>query len=247
MAGPRNRGQRKAASRHLVQAATPQWMEEPTHFEPHRPRLAVRTAWISDTHLGTAGCNAELLLDFLKSVDCEALYLVGDIIDGWQLRKGWYWPPRHNDIVRCVLKKAKHGTRVIYVPGNHDEAFAAMSASISGASSWCPSHSCDGGRTKAAGPPRRRVRRRSALRQWLAFLGDSAYTLLSRSTTYSTGSAASAGSLLVAFKPPEEEGEERGPVYLSFEEVVALLRTSAEPTESFAGISMARRSGRSAT
>ena len=82
------------------------------HFEPHRPELAVRTAFISDTHLGTAGCKAELLLDFLKSVDCETLYLVGDIIDGWQLRKGWYWPPRHNDIVRCVLKKAKHGTRV---------------------------------------------------------------------------------------------------------------------------------------
>ena len=79
--------------------------------------------WISDTHLGTAGCQAELLLDFLKSTDCETLYLVGDIIDGWQLRKGWFWPPRHNDIVRCVLKKAKHGTRVIYVPGNHDEAF----------------------------------------------------------------------------------------------------------------------------
>ena len=49
--------------------------------------------------------------------------MVGDIVDGWQLRKGWYWPPRHNDVVRCVLKKAKHGTRVIYVPGNHDEAF----------------------------------------------------------------------------------------------------------------------------
>ena len=99
------------------------WIEEPVHFEPTRPRLGFRTIWISDTHLGTAGCQAELLLDFLKSTDCETLYLVGDIIDGWQLRKGWYWPPRHNDIVRCVLKKAKHGTRVVYVPGNHDEAF----------------------------------------------------------------------------------------------------------------------------
>lgn len=143
MAGPNTDGRRKAAARHLAQAGTPRgrrkgrtglpaeplmappasWIEEPMHFEPHRPRLAVRTAWISDTHLGTAGCNAELLLDFLKSVDCEILYLVGDIVDGWQLRKGWYWPPRHNDIVRCLLKKAKHGTRVIYVPGNHDEMF----------------------------------------------------------------------------------------------------------------------------
>jgi hypothetical protein len=116
MAGPDDRGRREVA-------AHASWIEEPVHFEPHRPRLGVRTAWISDTHLGTAGCNAELLLDFLKSVDCETLYLVGDIVDGWQLRKGWYWPPRHNDVVRCVLKKAKHGTRVIYVPGNHDEAF----------------------------------------------------------------------------------------------------------------------------
>src|SRR5258708_35708649 len=123
MAGPDSRGRSKAAARHLVQAAAASWIEEPVHFERKGARLAVRSAFISDTHLGTAGCKAELLLDFLKSVDCETLYLVGDIVDGWQLRKGWYWPPRHNDIVRCVLKKAKHGTRVIYVPGNHDEAF----------------------------------------------------------------------------------------------------------------------------
>ncbi len=99
------------------------WYEEPIHFEPRRPRLAFRTVWISDIHLGTAGCNAEMLLDFLGAIDCETLYLVGDIVDGWQLKRGWYWPPRHNDVVRCILKKAKHGTRVIYVPGNHDEAF----------------------------------------------------------------------------------------------------------------------------
>src|SRR5580765_2324286 len=128
-------GRSRAAARQLAQGeaakrkgvpklgAPAAWIEEPHHFERHRPVLAVRTAWISDTHLGTVGCNADLLLDFLKSVDCETLYLVGDIVDGWQLRKGWYWPSRHNDVVRCVLKKAKHGTRVIYVPGNHDEAF----------------------------------------------------------------------------------------------------------------------------
>jgi hypothetical protein len=65
------------------------WIEDPAHFEPARARLAFRTIWISDTHLGTSGCQAELLLDLLKSTDCETLYLVGDIIDGWQLRKGW--------------------------------------------------------------------------------------------------------------------------------------------------------------
>ncbi|HEY0629592.1 MAG TPA: UDP-2,3-diacylglucosamine diphosphatase [Sphingomicrobium sp.] len=93
------------------------------HFEPGIPRLVFRTVWLSDIHLGTPGCKAELLLDFLKSIECETLYLVGDIVDGWQLKKGWYWPARHNDVVRCWLKMAKHGTRVIFVPGNHDELF----------------------------------------------------------------------------------------------------------------------------
>ena len=71
-----------------------------------------------------AGCNADLLLDFLKSTECETLYLVGDIVDGWQLRKGWYWPPRHNDVVRAHPQAAPSAARAsIYVPGNHDEAF----------------------------------------------------------------------------------------------------------------------------
>lgn len=64
------------------------WIEEWVHFEPARPRFAYRAIWISDTHLGTAGCQADLLLDFLRSTDCETLYLVSDIVDRWQLRKG---------------------------------------------------------------------------------------------------------------------------------------------------------------
>jgi UDP-2,3-diacylglucosamine pyrophosphatase LpxH len=99
----------------------PAWLREVEPRSPDRHRMAFRTVFISDTHLGTPGCNADLLLDFLKSIECETLYLVGDIIDAWQLKKGWYWPPKHNDIVRSVLKMAKHGTRVVYVPGNHDE------------------------------------------------------------------------------------------------------------------------------
>ena len=83
--------------------------------------LRVRTAWISDVHLGTPGCQADALLDFLKHLDCDTLYLVGDIIDGWQLRRSWYWPQAHNDVVQKLLRKARKGTRVIYVPGNHDE------------------------------------------------------------------------------------------------------------------------------
>ena len=88
--------------------------------EPCAP-LRVRTVWISDLHLGTPGCQAEALLDFLRSVDCETLFLVGDIIDGWQLRRSWYWPQAHNDVVQKVLRKARRGTHVIFVPGNHDE------------------------------------------------------------------------------------------------------------------------------
>lgn len=84
-------------------------------------RRRFRTIWISDVHLGTKGCNAELLIDFLDHTDSETMYLVGDIIDGWRLKKKLFWPPEHNDIVWRILKRAKRGTRVIYIPGNHDE------------------------------------------------------------------------------------------------------------------------------
>jgi UDP-2,3-diacylglucosamine pyrophosphatase LpxH len=83
--------------------------------------LRVRTVFISDIHLGTPGCQAHALLDFLRSVECDTLYLVGDIIDGWQLRRNWFWPQAHNDVVQKLLRKARKGTRVIFIPGNHDE------------------------------------------------------------------------------------------------------------------------------
>jgi UDP-2,3-diacylglucosamine pyrophosphatase LpxH len=84
-------------------------------------QFSVRTAFISDIHLGTPGCQADALLDFLRCLDCQTLYLVGDIIDGWQLRRRWYWPQAHNDVVQKLLRKARKGTRVVFVPGNHDE------------------------------------------------------------------------------------------------------------------------------
>jgi UDP-2,3-diacylglucosamine pyrophosphatase LpxH len=84
-------------------------------------RCRYRTIWISDVHLGTRGCKAEFLLDFLRWTDAETIYLVGDIIDGWRLRKSWYWPQAHNDVVQKVLRKVRKGSRVVYVPGNHDE------------------------------------------------------------------------------------------------------------------------------
>ncbi|RVT39878.1 UDP-2,3-diacylglucosamine diphosphatase [Sphingobium algorifonticola] len=86
-------------------------------------RRRYRTIWISDIHLGTRGCNAAMLIDFLDNVDSETMYLVGDIIDGWRLKKKFYWPATHNDIVWRIMKRAKRGTRVVYIPGNHDEMF----------------------------------------------------------------------------------------------------------------------------
>ncbi|MDX2142228.1 MAG: UDP-2,3-diacylglucosamine diphosphatase [Rhodospirillaceae bacterium] len=83
--------------------------------------LKFRTIFISDVHLGTRGCKADFLLDFLKHAESEKLYLIGDIFDGWRLRKGWYWQQSHNDVVQKILRKARKGTDVVYVPGNHDE------------------------------------------------------------------------------------------------------------------------------
>ena len=80
-----------------------------------------RAIFISDIHLGTRGCKAEYLLDFLRHNESDVLYLVGDVIDGWAMRNGFYWPQTHNDVVQKVLRKARKGTRVVYVLGNHDE------------------------------------------------------------------------------------------------------------------------------
>jgi UDP-2,3-diacylglucosamine pyrophosphatase LpxH len=81
----------------------------------------LRTAWISDVHLGTRTANAGALLQFLRDNEFETLYIVGDLIDGWSLRRGFYWPQQHNDVIQKILRKSRKGTRVIYVPGNHDE------------------------------------------------------------------------------------------------------------------------------
>lgn len=80
-----------------------------------------KAVFISDIHLGTPGCQADALLEFLKRDTCDQLYLVGDIIDGWALRRRWYWPQAHNDVIQKLLRKARKGCQVIYVPGNHDE------------------------------------------------------------------------------------------------------------------------------
>ena len=166
--------------RQAVGQTIPEWLNlpEPRGF---RPKRKFRTVWISDIHLGTRGCNAAMLVDFLRSIECETLYLVGDIVDGWRLKKGWYWPDAHNEVIRRVLKLAHRGTRVVLVAGNHDEMlrdYAGMSF---------------GGVELVIEAEHRTVDGRRLLvthgdgfdgvvlyARWLAFLGDAAYTALLR-------------------------------------------------------------------
>ena len=151
----------------------------PLHPEPSEAgpgALHVRTVWISDLHLGTPGCQAAALLDFLRSVECETLYLVGDIIDGWQLRRQWYWPQAHNDVVQKLLRKARKGTRVIFVPGNHDEfARKYLGHNFGGVDvlEHCVHVTADGRRLWVTHGDLFDGVVQCA--KWLAYLGDSAY------------------------------------------------------------------------
>lgn len=80
-----------------------------------------RAVFISDVHLGTRACNAEALLDFLRRVEADTIYLVGDIVDLWKVRRGPHWAQSHNDVIQKLLRKARKGTRIVFIPGNHDE------------------------------------------------------------------------------------------------------------------------------
>ena len=158
--------------------ALPAWLDlpEPRGF---RPKRRFRTVWISDIHLGTRGCNAVLLLDFLRAIECETLYLVGDIVDGWRLKKGWYWPDAHNEVVRRVLKLAHRGTRVVLVAGNHDEMlrpYAGMTFGGVEVALETIHHTADGRRLLVTHGDAFDVV--VLYHRWLAFLGDAAYTLL---------------------------------------------------------------------
>ena len=95
-------------------------------------RLRLRSAFISDVHLGSRDCRAAELLQFLERVEVENLFLVGDMIDFWSLRRSFYWPAEHNAVLRAILGKARAGVRVIYVPGNHDEDLRSICGSVFG-------------------------------------------------------------------------------------------------------------------
>lgn len=89
------------------------------------PAMECRTIFISDIHLGTRGCQAGMLLDFLSHHSAERIFLVGDIVDGWRLERTWHWPQTHNDLVQEILARARSGVEIVYIPGNHDEMLRA--------------------------------------------------------------------------------------------------------------------------
>lgn len=144
-------------------------------------RCRVRAVFISDIHLGTSGCQADALMDFLKYHPSEYLYLVGDIVDGWQLRRRWFWPQAHNDVVQKLLRRARKGSRVIFIPGNHDE-FArdfvghhfggievqedAVHTTLQGRSLWITHGDYFDGVIQCA--------------KWLAYVGDNLYGITLR-------------------------------------------------------------------
>ena len=146
-------------------------------FEPLR--VGYRSVFVSDLHLGTRGCRADFLADFLGRISCDTLYLVGDIVDGWRLKKSWYWDAQHDEVLRLILKMARGGTDVVYIPGNHDEMFRRwlpMKLEIAGV------RLCDDAVHETADGKRLLVMHGDAFdsvvryAKFLALLGDRAYT-----------------------------------------------------------------------
>jgi UDP-2,3-diacylglucosamine pyrophosphatase LpxH len=140
--------------------------------------VRVRALFLSDIHLGTRGCQARLLLDFLRRYDADTIYLVGDIVDGWRLKSGWYWPQEHNDVVQKLLRKVRKGSRLVYIPGNHDEFLRDFFGSHFGGielADHAVHEAADGKRYLVIHGDQFDLVVRHA--KWLAHLGDGAYTV----------------------------------------------------------------------
>ncbi|HLL26568.1 MAG TPA: UDP-2,3-diacylglucosamine diphosphatase [Xanthobacteraceae bacterium] len=135
-----------------------------------------RTLFISDVHLGMRGCQADRLIDFIRHNDADTIYLVGDIVDGWALRSSWYWPQAHNNVVQKLLRKARKGARIIYIPGNHDEFLRDYYGTHFGGVEVAESAihaAADGRRYLVTHGDLFDIVIRHA--RWLAYLGDKAY------------------------------------------------------------------------
>ena len=142
-----------------------------------------RTGWISDVHLGTRGSRADALLHFLRAYEFETLYVVGDLIDVWSLRRGIYWPQSHNDVIQKLLRAGRKGTRVINIPGNHDEFISGFLGHF-GAVEIVPRAihtTADGRRLLIMHGHELDAVVQNA--RWLAFAGDIGYQLLLKLNT----------------------------------------------------------------
>lgn len=141
----------------------------------------VRTVFISDVHLGTRACQAEQLLDFLKDYPAENLFLIGDIIDFWVMNRGIHWTPAQNTVVQKVLRRARHGEKVVFIPGNHDEALREYVGAFFGDIELLPEYvhvTADGRRLLLIhGDEFDQVTR---YHRWVAVLGDVSYNWLVR-------------------------------------------------------------------
>ncbi len=141
----------------------------------------VRSLFLSDVHLGTVSCQAELLLDFLSRHHADQIYLVGDIVDGWRLKSRWYWPPSHDAVVAALLAKAQAGARVLYLPGNHDAFLrASLGTSFAGIEvvEQAIHEAADGKRYLVVHGDQFDVVTTRA--RWLAVVGDAAYRMALR-------------------------------------------------------------------
>jgi len=137
-----------------------------------------RALFISDVHLGTRACKAEMLLDFLRHTEADTIYLVGDIVDFWRIRRGAVWPQAHNDVLQKILRKVRKGTRVVFIPGNHDDGLRQYCGTRFGGVEIMHNavhESADGKRYLVMHGDEYDVVVRYA--RWLAFLGDRSYEL----------------------------------------------------------------------
>ena len=191
-------------------------------------RREFRTIWISDVHLGTRGCNHELLIDFLDHTDSETMYLVGDIIDGWRLKKKVYWPPEHNDIVWRILKRAKRGTRIVYIPGNHDEMVSPFSGMNLGGVEIMRAafhDTADGRRLMVLhGDEFDTI---MLAHRWLAFVGDALYHVMMKPNNWVAGARKRLGLPYWSISKAAKHKVKNAVEFISkYEEVVA--RAAAE-------------------
>ena len=186
-------------------------MSDRLSSEPRR----VRTLFLSDIHLGTRGCQADKLLDFLRDYEADTIYLVGDIVDGWQLKSNWYWPQLHNDVVQKLLRQARKGVRLLYIPGNHDEFLRDYYGTHFGGIEVLEDAihvSACGKRYLVIHGDLFDVIIRHA--RWLALLGNNAYDLAIWFNTYFNAIRRSVrADLLVPVQMGEAESQERGQVH----------------------------------